>query len=142
VNTNNHIEAVTTAPVTEGSSLTPDTASEEVETVSLSKEDKLSAVETALGNIPPEYFTVIRSEEWKTWELETILKFILEYKSFAQFANDLRSTLDKAIWAGHADGTVDPTVESIRTQTESDKPKGRKPIEMTEAERMLKKLGG
>ena len=94
-----------------------------------------------MDNVPLTYASPILSEDWKAWETEDILAFILEFEVFVSNVNELRSTLDKAIWAGHSDGTVSPDVESIRAKSDSDTPRGRKPVELTAAQKALKKLG-
>lgn len=121
----------TTTPVEQDENVLP----------ALPKERKLIAADNAMQLIPDEYSSVILSESWKTWENDTIQAFVLEVKVFVNQVNMLRSTLDKAIWAGKADGSVHPGIESIRDEPDATNKRGRKPQELTEAERALKKLG-
>lgn len=120
---------------------TVEVPTETPEAVELTKEVKLTAATNALGNIPSAYSDPILSEDWKTWETLDIRAFVLEFEVFVSNVNELRSTMDKAIWAGHSDGTVDPSVSSIRDKPSDDNKRGRKPAELTPAQRALKKLG-
>lgn len=107
----------------------------------LTNEQKLHAAGLAMDRIPLEYSSTILSQDWKVWEIPTILAFVLEFEVFVSNVNELRSTLDKAIWEGHTDGTVDPQIESIRDKPSDENKRGRKAVELTPAQRALKKLG-
>ena len=84
-------------------------------------------------------FPIVMSSEWKTYEEGDAVAFRNKLEAYVSAANLLRETFDKAVWEGHANGSVPVAVESIRAQRTGDKP-GRKAQPKTAAEILAARL--
>lgn len=82
-------------------------------------------------------FGVTHSEDWKTWELDQQIQFRNIVEQYYAASCIIREKFDSDVWKGHANGTVSPTIESIRKQREGDTP-GKKAEPVT-PEGLLKK---
>lgn len=84
-----------------------------------------------------ELFGIVHTEDWKTYELgeQLVVRSIVE--AYYAAASIIREKFDADVWKGHANGSVDPQVESVRKQREGDRP-GKK-AEPKTAESVLSK---
>lgn len=78
-------------------------------------------------------FPIVWGESWKQLSAEDRDAFRTLLAKFTKGAARLRSKFDSTVWAGHSDGTIPLTFESIRTKSDGDKP-GRKAKVKTEEE--------
>lgn len=87
------------------------------------------------------FFGIVWSEDWKQFEVsEQVLFRDLIEQYFAQ-ASVIREKFDADVWKGHSNGTVDPSVTSVRKQREGDTPgkKAEKPTADSVLAKRLKK---
>jgi hypothetical protein len=87
------------------------------------------------------FYSVVWSEDWKSFELAEQILLRDTIEQFFLTASLIKEKFDATVWKGHSDGTVSPTIESIRKQREGDAP-GRpatKPTADSVLEKRLKK---
>ena len=98
----------------------------------------LELMET-VAEVNESFFHLIFPEEWKGWDIEDQLRLRKVLEMFFASASIMREKFDGDVWKGHADGTVNLLVNSIRKQREGDTP-GRKKEELSPASLLAKRL--
>jgi hypothetical protein len=84
-------------------------------------------------------FGIVWSEEWKSFELLEQIAFRDFVQAYLAQATIIREKFDADVWKGHANGTVDIAVESIRKEREGDAP-GKKATPPTADSILAKRL--
>jgi hypothetical protein len=84
-------------------------------------------------------FAVTFSEDWKQYTVPEQIAFRNMLEVLGGVSNLHREKFDADVWKGRANGTVDPSVTSIRKEREGDKP-GRKAEPVTAASLLAKRL--
>jgi hypothetical protein len=94
-----------------------------------------------LTNTFMELFPAVSTGEWTTWSLSEQAELRALINLFVETGNGiLRPAFDSTVWAGHENGTVDNSIESIRAQrTDNGEKPGRKTP--TALEVLNRKLG-
>jgi 2',3'-cyclic-nucleotide 2'-phosphodiesterase (5'-nucleotidase family) len=112
---------------------------EETETEVTEVECQIAYLVFELDRINNLFFAVTFTEDWKSYTLEEQLAFRNSVEVLSGVANIHREKLDADIWKGHANGTVNQLVTSIRKEREGDKP-GKKAEPPTAASLLAKRL--
>jgi hypothetical protein len=84
-------------------------------------------------------FDIVYAEEWKNWDIEEHVMFRNVLEEYCAQAAINREKFDSDVWKGHANGTVSPTVESVRKQRDGEKP-GKKAEPVTASSLLAKRL--
>jgi len=84
-------------------------------------------------------FDITHTEDWKNFPVEYQITFRDLVEQYYAAACIIREKFDSDVWKGHANGTVDPSVTSVRKQREGDKP-GKKAEPVTAASLLKKRL--
>jgi hypothetical protein len=84
-------------------------------------------------------FDITHTEDWKMFDLDDQIDFRNTLEEYYAAACIIREKFDSDVWKGHANGTVNPLVKSIRKQREGDTP-GKKAEPKTAASLLKKRL--
>ena len=96
------------------------------------------AANTAMTQTIEDLFPIVFGGEWKS-DADGGIAFRNLLEAFVTGANMLREKFDADVWAGHSDGTVPVTVQSVRKARTGDTP-GKKAKVLTPAEILAKRL--
>lgn len=69
---------------------------------------------------PMDFFPLIWDGDWKKLPLEQQLSFRTEFAKMVSAVGLLRGKFDETVWEGWDDGSVDPSVKSIRARRTGD----------------------
>ena len=75
---------------------------------------------------------ILLSNDWKKFEDADLDYFANTMHTLDAVNKKFRELFDRAVWAGHVDGSVPKRITSIRKQSDSDTPRGRKPLTVQE----------
>lgn len=99
----------------------------------------LSVLIFQMKTLNDEFFPVVWTEDWKNWTLAEQLEFQKVIEVLYALACTWKEKFDATVWAGHANGTVDLAIKSIRQERTGDKP-GRKAAPVTAESILAKRL--
>jgi hypothetical protein len=111
----------------------------EVEREVSERECAIAYLHYEINRLNDMFFAGTWTEDWKTWTPEEIALFRGAIEALHGCGSLHREKFDSTVWKGHSDGTVNPTVESIRKQREGDAP-GKKAEVLTPAQILAKRL--
>jgi hypothetical protein len=100
---------------------------------------EIALIAQSVGQTYELVFGTVFAEDWKTYPLEEQISFRNVLEEYFAGASLIREKFDADVWKGHANGTVSPSVDSIRKQREGDTP-GRKAEPVTAASLLAKRL--
>lgn len=100
---------------------------------------ELSEIAELIQTLFAEMFGIVHTEDWKGYELDDqkVVRGLVE--TYYASASIIREKFDADVWKGHANGTVNPEIESVRKQREGDTP-GKKAEPKTAESVLAKRL--
>jgi hypothetical protein len=103
------------------------------------QEAEIALIAQSVGQVFELIFGVTHTEDWKKYTLSEQKMFRDVVEQYYAAACIVREKFDADVWKGHSNGTVSPTIESIRKQREGEKP-GKKAETPTAASILAKRL--
>lgn len=103
------------------------------------QEREIALIAQMIGNVFELVFGVTFNEKWKTYTLPEQKMFREVVEQYYAAACIIREKFDSDVWKGHANGTVNPQIESIRKEREGDTP-GKKAEPKTPQSVLAKRL--
>lgn len=97
----------------------------------MSMPDVVSDLIEALENAKQDLGEALLSEVWVDYNSIEIEQFVEFVHSLYSVAGKTRELFDKALWKNHAEGNL-TQYHSVRKQSDSDTPRGRKPMTLQE----------
>ena len=87
----------------------------------------MAGIQEAVTSAFVDLFPVISTGEWVKWNPDDQVSLRETLRLMVETGNGiLRPTFDATVWAGHVDGTVDNSIESIRAQRKESEKSGEK----------------